>query len=169
MGFQHTIGVCLLWITELPHIMLKEGSQLLAFGLCERQAICQAHLPLIQIVLVLGLRLNIGGVAIADVVEEVMGHLTERRKDLKSCSTCPLLVESLVLGVPAVVVAVISIVGTTSLSKVLQGNWTGIFQWLIGGVSWNIVPSDQVVALDLPLVSDVIQHHVAIFKVPSWR
>lgn len=77
--------------------------------------------------------------------------------------------EGLTLGVPAVVVAVVSIVGATSLTKVLQGNRTGGIHWLIGGVSWNIVSSDQVVALDLPLISDVIHHHVAVFKMPSRR
>lgn len=67
----------MLRVTELPHIVLKEGGQFLTFGFCEGQAVSQAHLPFIQVVLVLGLRLYIGGVAIADVVEDVMGDLAK--------------------------------------------------------------------------------------------
>lgn len=149
------------------HLHLLEAGELFPLSFSEGQPVRKTHLTFIQIVLVLGLRFNIGGVAITDVVEEVVGHLATCWKDLEPGSTCPLLREGLVLGVPTIMVAVVSIKGTTSLSKVFQGNRTGGFQRLEGGLSRNIVPSDQVVALDLPFIRDVIHHDVAILKVPS--
>lgn len=168
MGLQDPIGISMLWITKLPHIVLKEAGEFFSFSFCEGQSVGETHLPFSQIDLVLGLRLNIGGIAITDVVEEVVSHLATCWKDLESGGTCPLLREGLVLGVPTIVVAVVSIEGAAGLSKILQGNRTGGFQRFEGGFSRNIVPPDQVVALDLPFIGDVIHHDVAIFKVPSW-
>ena len=165
MGLQDPIGISMLWITKLPHIVFKKTGKFFSFGFCEGQPVGETHLPFIQVVLVLGFRLNIGGIAIADVVEEVVSHLATCWKDLESGGTCPLLREGLVLGVPTIVVAVVSIEGATGLSKIFQGNRTGGFQRLEGGLSGNIVPPDQVVALDLPFIGDVIHHDVAILVV----
>ena len=168
MGLQDPIGISMLWITKLPHVVLKEAGGFFSFGFCEGQPVRKTHLTFIQIVLVLGLRFNVSGVAITDVVEEVVGHLAMCWKDLESGSTCPLLRKGLVLDVPPIMVAVVSIEGATSLSKIFQQNRTRGFQRLKGGLPRNIVPSDQVVALDLPFIRDVIHHDVAILKMPSW-
>ncbi len=47
VGFEDPTRFCLLRITELPYIALKERSQFLPFGLSEGQSICQGHLSLI--------------------------------------------------------------------------------------------------------------------------
>ncbi len=69
--------------------MFKERSQLFPLGFSEGKSISQGHLPLIQVVLVLGLRLDIGGISITDIVEHIMGGFPEGWKDLESCSSRP--------------------------------------------------------------------------------
>ena len=59
--------------------------------------------------------------------------------------------------------------GASSLTKVFQWDWTCSLTWFMGAGTRQVVPSNQVVTLDLPLVVDVIHHDVAVLKVPTRR
>lgn len=96
-----------------------------------------------------------------------MGDLPIGWEDLESSVSSPVRRECSLLGVPAIMVAGIPIVSTSSLSKVFQGNWSVSFGRIKGDIPWDVVFPDQVVAFDLPLIADVIHDDVAILKVPS--
>lgn len=74
------------------------------------------------------------------------------------------------LGMPAIMVAGVIVEGTPGLAKVFKRNWAFNFGRIKADVARDIVPPDQVVAFDVPLILNVIHHDETIFKVPTrWQ
>ena len=99
-----------------------------------------------------------------------MSHLPVCGKDLEASATSPKVMELPLLGVPAIMVAGVIVEGTPGLAKVFKRNWAFNLSGIKADVARNIVPPDQVVAFDVPLILNVIHHDEAIFKVPArWK